>query len=138
MLGEVELDGGLQHRNFNRLAAAAAGDLVERRHDGVGDRLAGELVADHCRHIGRLTVHLREQSRDTGAGLNQIVIGGLVGIRTIRAKAVSTTVDDVRLDGAHSFIVVAQAANGIGALVMHEHIGALEQFVERGRDTPGV
>jgi hypothetical protein len=47
VLHQVELHRGLQHRHLDRLPAAAALAAQQRRQDGVGDGLSGELVADH-------------------------------------------------------------------------------------------
>ena len=131
VFGQVELDGRFEHRNFDRLTASAARDLVERRQDRVGNCLPGELVANNRGHIRGLAVHLREQACDAGAGLDEIVIGGLVRVRASGAESISTAVHDIGSHCAHALVVVAQASNRVGALIVYEDVCALDQSVER-------
>src|SRR5882757_10127758 len=48
-LNEIEVDGDLKHRHFDRLPTAAARTLQQATQNRVDDRLGDELVANDCR-----------------------------------------------------------------------------------------
>ena len=71
-----ELRGGFHHRHFHGLAAAAPGLLQQGCHDGVGDSLPGDLVAQDRGSKGRFAVNHRVKSSEARSGLDHIIVGG--------------------------------------------------------------
>ena len=89
MLDIGEFRRGLEHRHLDRLSAAAALTLKQRGHDRIGNRLARQFIAQHGRHERRLVARGSVERRKAGAGLNNIIIGGLVAVWTLFAKTVA-------------------------------------------------
>ena len=75
VLDEIERQHRVEHRNLNLLTLTGAIAVYERSENPVGDHYAGELVADQCRHERGDAQDVVIQRRETGEGLDDVVIG---------------------------------------------------------------
>ena len=107
------------------LALAGLEAADEGGGDGLRGGYGGELVGQHRADQARAAVvgaglH-RGEARE---GLDDGIVGGLVGVGALLAEAVDGHVDDVGRDFADGGLVEAEPLDHAGAEVLHEHVGA--------------
>lgn len=122
MLDQYERRHGLEHGDLHLLART--GPLaMEKRHDGGIQRCqAGHLVghdgADIAWRTGQLLLHERQAT----FGLDGVVVGGEIRIRSAAAVTVAIGVDDRRIQRGDRGVVEAEISDRLGAHRMDENI----------------
>ena len=132
MIAEHELRHGLEHRQLDRLAFAGAVAADQRgKHDMRGID-ADNAIGQRQRHVTRLlAAGLSGGRRQRADALNEIVVGGLAGIRSVVAVADQADIDQPRIDFAHVVIAELQPPHRRKPRIVHQHIGALAQPQQR-------
>ena len=124
MLDQHEGGQALEHRYLDRLAAPGA-DLV---HDGGqqrdGDMQPRRLVGQDRGHIGGLRGQPlpARQVGCPGHGLDDVVIGRLVGIGAVAAIAPGRAMDDLRIRPFQRLVIQTELGHRLRAHGVHEHI----------------
>ena len=99
------------------------------------DRLRGgqgrDLVAGDGFHEDRFAVHAL-RCGETRYALNDGVVDALMGGRAFRAEAGDRDIDQIRIEAMQIRIAKATAVERAGPRVLHEHIRAFHNLVQRG------
>ncbi|MGY4369943.1 hypothetical protein ACVW1A_006008 [Bradyrhizobium sp. LB1.3] len=123
-----EAGHGLEHRDVDALAASGAVAVHEAGADRADGGEADNAIDQRVRHIARHAVTgLRHQRRQRGRALDQIVIGGLCGIRPVLTEAEHASIDQMRIDLGHNVIAELEPCHRLRTDVVDEHIGVLQQ-----------
>src|SRR3546814_11251190 len=88
----------LEHRHLDALPLARALAVQQRHRDGVDRRDAHGLVDGDGRQIARLARRHRLDRRQPRHALDDVVIGGLVGIGAVLVEAEAAAIDQTRVD----------------------------------------
>jgi hypothetical protein len=115
----------LEHRDLDLLALAGARLVIERCEDvGEQGHRAG-LVGDDGRHVARLAHDRGLQRRQPGGGLDDVVVGRLVAVRSGRPEAVGADVDEPRVDRAKHLVGEPESPRRLRTVVVDEHVRLL-------------
>ncbi|MCY1225839.1 hypothetical protein D3C81_959840 [compost metagenome] len=124
VVAQHELRHGLEHRHVDGLACAGALAVEQSCRHGIGRGERDDAIGDGARRIARHVGTCAPGERGNGHGaLDQVVIGGLGGVRAALAIAVDTDVQDARVDLGDLFVAEVQACHGLRAHVVDQHIG---------------
>ena len=77
-------------------------------------------------------VDTRLQHGGAAGALHEIVVGGLVAVGAGALVAETERVHEARVDGFEHVVAEAQSLDGLGAVVVHEHVGGGDEPLERG------
>src|SRR4051812_35389373 len=127
MLEIVECQDGLEHRNLDLLPLAGSLTVVQRHADARGEHVTAELVDDHRGIKARLTVHLAHQGRDTAFTLYDVVVCGVVPVRTVLAVTWTEGIDDPGIASRNRLVAHAQPLGGRWPHAVYEHVRGLNQ-----------
>ena len=133
VLDQVEAGHALHHRHLDELTLAGPGVVEHGRQDGLGHEVAAHLVGDqHGQQAwGRIAVGAVEDVRQARGRLDQVVIGRLARVGTVRAIARAMHIDDVGLDRLDGVVVEAQPRQAVVAHRGGEHVAGLDQPAQR-------
>ena len=131
MLLQHERRHGLEHGHLD--AAARAADLAfhHRRQDGARSNLAGNVVADEHRHIGRRTIASEHQPGHARRALHDAVVGRKARVGTVGAITGDQAVDLVRMARSHGGRVQSQPLQRLRTHVGDDHVGRGNELVDR-------
>lgn len=130
MVGQHQRGDRLEHRDFDVLAGARAGAVVQRAQHRVGRQDAGDPVGQGDGGVAR-RIAVGAQRRDARGGLDQIVIGRLVGMGSRAAVADDVQVHQRGVERGDIRIGQPQARHGLGAGIADEYVGRAGQAPER-------
>ena len=133
VVGQNEMGDALEHRHFDFLALAAPFPRVKGGGDRVDHMQAGDPVGQRNRHIGRFAAGiLLYQPGDAGGALDQIVIGGLVGVRPASAITAGADIDQARIAPHQRLVIQPQPLHGSRAHIRQQYIRLVGQS-DQGR-----
>ena len=95
---------------------------VEEAEESERSVKSRRLVADRDRNLGRRFFRAGHQDI-AGLSLDDHVIGFLVAVRAVLAEAGNMTIDNVRLDRPHGFVIDAEPSDDAGLEILDDHIG---------------
>src|SRR5215470_15073367 len=125
-------DHALHHGYLHGLAFARPLAMHEGgQYRGEHGERAG-LVGHDGGHVTRLAHHGGLQHRESGGGLDHVVVGGLLPIGAARAEAVGRHVDEARVDDAERLVVQAEPRGGGRTEIVKHHVGARGELEKRG------
>ena len=131
MLDHDEGDQGFVHRHLDGLALAGALAREQRGQQRRDHAVGAGLVGDDGRQEARLARDHGLQRRQARSRLDDVVVGGLRAHRPGRAVAVGREVDEARIDLLERLVLHPQPAGGVGAIIVHQHVGGLGQLEQR-------
>ena len=131
VFGQHECHHGFKHRHFHVLALAAAFAVKQCRQHCVDHRKPGGLVGHQGgREIGRCAL-MADQGCHAAGSLDHVVEGRPVGIRPVLTEAGGNAIDDFRIERCHRRIAQAQALDRRYTHVVHQHVDASQQALDR-------
>ena len=127
-VGPEELDGDVEHRQFDVLTALALAAGVERRRDREGCHPRGRLVDDPVAHeVGDRDLRVHLEGDVARHRLHDRVVDGAVGVGARRSVTRHRAVDDVRIHGSGPLPPDAPAFHHPGAHVLHDDVAVGDQ-----------
>ena len=134
MVAEHEGHHGFEHRDVHPVPAAGAPPREKAGQDGAHGRLPHDAIGHGRGHVaGDAARRPRDEVRQRGGALDQVVVGRAGGIRPVLPEAEEARVHDARIDRRYGLVVEPQPRHRLGAHVVHEHVRIREQPLERLR-----
>ena len=112
------------------LAFAGALALDQGDEDGLGEEVAGGEVGDRDADADGSGAGQSVDGHDPAESLGDLVDAGAPGVGSVLAEAGDAAVDDARVAGAAGVVVDAEASLDVGAVVLDDDVGALDQGEE--------
>ena len=131
MLGQHERLHRFHHRHLQPLPFAGAVAVVQCGEDGVDDGQATHLVGHDRRGDRRFAVAEEERVGQTGSRLDDIVVGGPVGVGSIGGPSLRLAEDDLRIAGTHIVVGETQPPERARSQVGDDDVARLGQAQKR-------
>ena len=123
-------DLGFEEGGVDPLAFAGAFAFEEGDEDGLGEEVAGGEVGDGDADADGAVAGESVDGHDAAEALGDLVDAGAPGVGAVLAEAGDAAVDDAGVAGAAGGVVDAEAAFDVGAVVLDDDVGALDEGEE--------
>ena len=126
-------DGGVEVGHVDQLALAGAFPSEQREHDA-GHAVHGRsgVVGDDIERNGRRPFGLTDQVEHAAESQIVQVVGRVVPVRSVLAKAAQRAVHQARVEFAERVVIAAQAPHHPGPKALDQHVMVFGQVLQDG------
>ena len=116
------MDRRVEHGELDVLSSASSLPREERRGQGLGGGVRGQLVADELTHQLRVVGAGALGIAEAAVGLDHVVVDPLLSVGSFAPEAADREVDQGGIHGAEVFVPDAHAFDDPGAKVLEQHV----------------